>query len=313
MDLKGTEYLYFDDKKGKLGLSKHTLDASGALPNTLNQIYKAGKAEGLGWVFYNDESPFEDNANSSRGHTKGVLAFDLETNSGFWLINSVPKFPPQDTYTFPNSGTGNAQTLLCITLHDADVARQIAEQMRYAHQPNVYLASPIPKGMAMEDARARLIKNDVGMGATPFHASVQFSSRGGKKFMCLAKNKPWGLDFYNDLVGPALHDDLDVETWEHGATPSNMQSDKVHRVVDMKGIDLNKLGYNIRWPEPDDHAKLAISDRKEDTRYVCVGDINFTLSQRHRGGGTVAFQCDALWQAISDILVGVWLPPKTHG
>lgn len=79
----------------------------------------------------------------------------------------------------------------------------------------------------------------------------------------------------------------------------------MHTVVDMKGIDLNPIGIDISWPEPDDHAKLCISARSELTHYVCVGDINFTLAQEKRGGGTVAFQCEALWKSLSQCLVGV--------
>ncbi len=148
-------------------------------------------------------------------------------------------------------------------------------------------------------------------GNSPFATTLPFLSKGGVKFTSIAKNKYWGLDFYNDLVGPTLHENLDVETWTHGTTPPSLQSDKVHTVVDMEGIDLNPLGYNIAWPESDDHAKLAISARSEDTHFICVGDINFTLSMRKRSGGTVAFQCDALWQSISSILVDVTTHLKT--
>ena len=93
--------------------------------------------------------------------------------------------------------------------------------------------------------------------------------------------------------------------------PPSIQSDKVHTVVDMDGIDLNPLGYDIVWPETDDHAKLAISARSEDTHYICVGDINFTLSMRSRSGGTVAFQCEPLYKSISSILVDVSTHLKT--
>ena len=123
--------------------------------------------------------------------------------------------------------------------------------------------------------------------------------------MSMAKNKTWGLDFYNDLVGPALNENLDVETWEHDPTPPALDSDNIHTVVDMAGINLMPLGIDISWPEPDDHAKLAISARSESTHFVCVGDINFTIAQRKRGGGTVAFQCEPLWQSLSICLVGV--------
>jgi deoxyribonuclease II len=310
--MTGTEYVYFDARKptdGKLTLSPNRVDKNGALPETLQQLYGTAAASNprLGWFFYNDENPITGKTNSSRGHTKGVLAFDLATNTAFWLVQSTPKFPPKATYSFPTTGEPNAQTLLCITLKDATVAQAIAKQMFTAQQPQVYLASKVPNELAKmpDDPRVKLIQNQVANGNTPVSAVIPFTSKAGTKFMSIAKNKYWGLDFYNDLVGPTLHDNLDVETWEHDPTPPSIDSDKVHTVVDMKGIDLNPLGIDAAWPEPDDHAKLAISARSEATHYVCVGDINFTVPMRKRSGGTVAFQCEPLWSSISAILVDV--------
>lgn len=310
--VNGTEYVYFDANASgtaKLALSPNTLDKTGALPSTLAQVYGAAAAANthLGWFFYNDENPINGVVNGSRGHTKGVLAFDLGSNTGFWLIQSTPKFAPKGSYAFPKTGMPNAQTLLCITLQDADTAQAIAKQMFAAQQPNVYLASKIPVDLAKEpnDPRVKLIQDQAASGSTPLSVVVPFNSKAGVKFMCIAKNKYWGLDFYNDLVGPTLHEDLDVETWEHDPTPPALDSDKVHTVVDMKAIDLGPLGIDIAWPEPDDHAKLAISARSEQVHYVCVGDINFTIAQRKRSGGTVAFKCEPLWSSISSILQGV--------
>lgn len=308
----GTEYAYFDANtpaNGKLTLSSHHVDQGGALPNTLKQVYQSRgtSAQHLGWFFYNDENPITGKVVGSRGHTKGVLAFDLGTDSAFWLIQSTPKFPPSGKYSFPATGMPNAQTLLCITLQDASVAQTIAKQMYAAQQPNVYLASKVPVDLANQpnDPRVLLIQNKVAKGSTPLSAVIPFHSKSGAKFTSMAKNKTWGLDFYNDLVGPALHDDLDVETWEHDPTPPSLDSDKIHTVVDMTGIDLRPLGIDFRWSESEDHAKLAISARSEADHFVCVGDINFTIAQRKRGGGTVAFQCEALWSSLSQVLVGV--------
>ena len=313
----GTEYIYFDANTpadGKAVLSQNQVDKNGALPNTLAQIYKSAN-QNLGWFCYNDENPITGKTNGSRGHTKGVLAFDLESDSVFWLIHSTPKFSPKGAYGYPATGIEMAQTLLCITLESADVAQLIARQMFVAQQPNVYLASDIPAALQNQpnDGRVKLIQNQAAQGTTPVQCVLPFNSKGGVKFMSIAKNKTWGLDFYNDLVGPTLSENLDVETWEHDPTPPPADSDKTHDVVAMKSVNLNPLGVDIAWGEEYDHAKLAISDRKEQIHYVCVGDINFTIAQRKRGGGTVAFQCEALWKSISSILEDVSLPPKKSG
>ena len=310
----GTEYVYFDANmpgSGKLVLSPDHVDQNGALPNTLKQVYGGAGNNKLGWFFYNDENPITGQVVGSRGHTKGVLAFDLASNSAFWLVQSTPKFPPKGSYSFPNTGMPNAQTLLCVTLQDAGTSQLIAKQMFGAQQPNVYLASAVPAGMAANDPRAQLIQNKVDAATQPVDAITPFQSKGGVKFMSMAKNKTWGLDFYNDLVGPALKENVEVETWEHAKTPQPEDSDKIHHVVDMKAVDFTKIGIPYKWPEPDDHAKLCISDLKETVHYVCVGDMNFTLAQRKRGGGTVAFQCEPLWKSLSAVLVGVTRFPRS--
>ena len=316
--LTGAEYVYFDASESstaRLMRPDDLVNKNGSLPNTLNQLYvtPGASTERMGWFFYNDEDPLTGKTNGTLGHTKGVLAFDFGTNTAFWLVQSTPKFPAKGQYEFPESGMPNAQTLLCITLKDADVSKAIANQMFAAQQPNVYLASPAPADLVHvpNDPRLQLMEGRVIEGNSPAATTLPFLSRGGVKFSSIAKNKYWGLDFYNDLVGPALHEDLDVETWTHGTMPPSLQSDKVHTVVDMTGIDLNPLGYDITWPETDDHAKLAISARSEGTHFVCVGDINFTLSMRKRSGGTVAFKCEPLWKSISSILTGVTTHLKT--
>jgi len=313
----GTEFVYYDSsgKKEKLTLSPNKISdpLKGAVSGTLNQIYNNLSDPNIGWFFYNDEDPLTGKTNGVRGHTKGVLAFDLQTNSGFWLIDSAPKFPLKDKYSYPSTATQNAQTFLCITLQDADTAKAIAAQMFVAQQPNVYLASAVPAAIkGTGDPRESLLQNKITTDTTAYANFIPFKSKGGQAFRCFAKNKHWDAvnndDFYNDLVGPALAENLSVETWEHGPEPGTQDSDKIHTVVAMKSVNLAPLGFtpSYLWSEESDHAKLAISAASEPgLKYVCVGDINFTKTMEKRSGGTVAFICDGLWQEISSILTEV--------
>ncbi len=321
----GTEYLYYDDiaakKKSRLSLSSKCINQKGALFQTLNQLFEPHVKSNshMGWFFYNDENPdyrsnYKNPNNNTafkpgrvigtRGHTKGVLAFDLVSNSAFWLVHSTPKFPGPNTYEFPKTGFEMAQTFLCITLKDATTAMKIAQQMFAAQQPNVYAASPTPTDLikSPNDDRVLLMHNKISSGRTPFVSKLPFKSRKGKSFHAIAKNKWWGHDFYNDLVGPTLHENLEVETWEHGKTPHETDSDKTHKVIAMKSVNLAPLKVPFSWSEAFDHAKLAISAPSEKVHWICVGDINFTIAQEKRGGGTVAFQCDPLWKSLREIL-----------
>ena len=67
---------------------------------------------------YNDEFP-NGTSSETAAHAKGVVAFD-GTGTGFWLVHSVPRFPPTPgpniTYSFPATGFRYGQTMLCISL-----------------------------------------------------------------------------------------------------------------------------------------------------------------------------------------------------
>ena len=131
---------------------------------------------------------------------------------------------------------------------------------------------------------------------------LSYKSRGGLNFKLIAKNKKWNKDFWCDLVGPTLKTNIDVESWIRGEKPPIQDSDGIHKTFDVKYIDLRPLGFPWTWPETHDHAKWGIS---EDSDWVCVGDINRMVSQRKRGGGTIAFQDPTLWAALSktDLIV----------
>lgn len=350
----GQEYLYFDSAMAKAGakpvLSKNLIDQSGALHDTLSPLFSdAAKAnKSLGWFCYNDEDRVVKKKSKvtnkvmesgtgppDRGHCKGVLAFDLASNSAFWLIHSVPRFPMQAKYEYPDSGLVMAQTMLCISLADADTAKNIAQLMYDAHGPNVNVASdllaagPIPpqgprrpaqqngfdpkvlpltdvlKQLGDKDPRVLLMQNTNNSMTKPkpYSGRVPFKSRGNQDFLAIAKNKAWGQDFYNDFVGKVLDEDIEVETWENakGKIPAEQKAGETHKVENMKSVNLAPLGIPYSWSESVDHAKLAISDRSNAAgtdRWVCVGDINFTDAQERRGGGTVAFKCESLWNSL---------------
>jgi len=338
----GDEYTYFDSEMARTSTSQLTLsarrirDAQGALLATLAQISgpAAKTNRSLGWYCYNDEDRLDSRSEGQGppwdcGHCKGVLAFDLASNTAFWLIHSVPLFPWPPDWQYRNGELEMGQTMLCITLSDAEAAQTIAQLMYDAHSPNVYLASDllantkgqlygyppaslpltdVPNKLGPTDPRSQLLKNmnAAKSGSTkPYAAQVRFLSRGGQKFRAMAKNKAWDKDLYNDLVGPALNEDIDVETWERvKAIPPERKTGETHEVVNMQGVNLTPLEIPYAWAEYNDHAKLAISDADNPpgSRWVCVGDINFTDAQEKRGGGTVAFQCDPLWNSLSKVL-----------
>lgn len=302
---KGYEYVYYDPNVGKVVTSPYQLTVDkGALDLTLDSIFN-NPSSTVGWVLYNDEKP--DGAkkskteadNGSLGHTKGVLAFDTATKTALWLLHSWPKYAFPGAKALPTPKYG--QTYLCVSI-DLDTANAIAAVMIDHQEPQVFTPR-LPDSLGATDA-LRALTQAIDPNAKGDSHVMDFQSRGGKKFKLIAKNRKWGGDFWNQLVGPAIGVNLDVETWIRGAIPSMQDSDAPgainlngkFEVFDVKSIDLTPLGAPWKWPETKDHAKWGIGVADD---WVCIGDINRMISQEKRGGGAIAFQEPPLWSALS--------------
>jgi deoxyribonuclease-2 len=298
----GYEYVYFDAGSSEVTRSPFRLDqGKGALNETLDAAFKAPAAT-TGWVLYNDEKPeeAEGSDDGNCGHTKGVLAYDVKTETALWLLHSWPKYvAPQETAA-PTPMYG--QTYLCLSLK-LSTAVQIAEQMKLDHEPQVFL----PRASKPANPAFDALAVDKHTPQQSNASNKEYRTAGGMTFRVLAKNRECNGDFWNGWVGPQLKENMDVETWIRGPVPPVADTDGIHKTFDVKFINLGPLGIHFAWPETRDHAKWGIT---KDGDWVCVGDINRMISQRKRGGGTIAFQSPKLWRALSktDLL----LAPPGH-
>lgn len=319
----GYEYIYYDSaidalpdpKKSdtdpnaprrRITKSPYVLNGGkGALNLTLDSVFKNFKnpPKTTGWILYNDEMPADVKRkdDGSKGHTKGVLAFDTESKTAYWLLHSWPKFIDPGATADPTPKYG--QTYMCISL-DLETAGKIAAQMANHQEPQVYFPNTanLPKTDPLYLLSQPLAPKPKGDGD-----SIDLKSIGGLDFKVIAKNKEWNDDFWNDLVGPTLKDDMDDETWIRGPIPPIADSDGIHKTFDIKYINLGALGAHWAWPETHDHAKWGVTLHDP---WVCVGDINRMISQRKRGGGTIAFQNKTLWMGL--LKAGLVLAPPGH-
>jgi len=297
----GYEYVYYDPNIGKVVKSPNLLtDGKGALDLTLDSVFEKPAAS-TGWILYNDEMPADAQRqdDSSFGHTKGVIAFDTTSKTALWLLHSWPKYADPQASDSQKPTPMYGQTFLCISL-DIATASRIAEQMGNHQEPQVFMPR-VPASLDQSDP-LYLLTQTLNPNAPGDSDVIDYKSRGGLAFKVIAKNRKWGKDFWNDLVGPALGADMDVETWIRGKIPPTLDSDGIHKTFDVKYIDFSPLGVPWAWPESHDHAKWGLT---VDSDWVCVGDINRMISQEKRGGGTIAFQDEKLWAALSktDLLV----------
>jgi deoxyribonuclease II len=295
----GYEYLYFDPSYAAPKRSAALLNSGhGALDLTLAAVFSC-PAPSTGWILYNDELPdgVPGSNKDDLGHTKGVIAFDVQSNTAFWLLHSWPKYPVPGTRTLPTPMFG--QTFLCVALSLA-TAKALAAQMVRFQQPQSYLPR-LPRGLPATSSLRRLTQplNPRLPGASN---QLGCKTRGGQAFQVFAKNRLWGKDFWSDLVGPGLHANMDDETWIRGPIPPILDSDGIYKTFDIKFITLHRLRAPWAWPETKDHAKWGITTTND---WVCAADINRMISQEKRGGGGIALQNHALWSALSktDLLV----------
>src|ERR1700744_3170145 len=94
----GYEYVYYDSTidsnpitaNRTVAKSNYVINShDGALNHTLDSVFANYDNPGptTGWIIYNDEYPSsitDKHDDSSKGHTKGVLAFDTATKTGYW-------------------------------------------------------------------------------------------------------------------------------------------------------------------------------------------------------------------------------------
>ena len=212
------------ERKTKLiALWEKDKNASDWPPNVKPNIHASGRKKDLNHP--------ADHGNN--GHCKGIIAFDLETDTAFWLSHSTPRIPPlhtpeADRFFYPDYAWEYAQTFICITLDGIETASKIAQLMSTQHEPQVY-GCHLPDGVQKDPNNEKWSGvRTLAQGTTPpdykaHHekdpskrrkpADLSFKSKGGKDFRLLAKSGAWYDDFWIDLVGPKLGADLRVETW----------------------------------------------------------------------------------------------------
>lgn len=126
-------------------MSTHFINSTSSFPGqTLAPIYDKIINPNLLVAMYNDAPAITGDYeyDFTKGHTKGVAV--ANENGGFWLVHSVPKYPPPMNtggYAYPNSGTVYGQSFLCISFK-ADEMRSIGKQLRM-NEPNFY-SSQVP-------------------------------------------------------------------------------------------------------------------------------------------------------------------------
>lgn len=292
----GTGFFYMDETNTDWSLSKYPVNGTTQHPvyNTLEPIYKSQNTSPYMYMMYNDEPP-KHSASLSHGHCKGVVAFNSTT--GFWLIHSVPMFPPQrqSGYSWPNNAYDYGQTFLCVT-YNIDMLDVIGLQMQYIY-PKIFdkywPAEFTSKYPNMADVLAHYRQKHIT--DPPFNREVLLKSKGQLNLHSFAKSADFHDDLYAAWIAPRFQDSIATETWRNGA--GNLESNctikyKVYNIQDVSFIDTG-----ILFKSTKDHSKWAITKDRHGY-WTCIGDINRQRTQFKRGGGTVCLSNFDIWNSF---------------
>jgi len=244
----------------------------------------------IAYGFYNDQPP-DDSYSTYRGHSKGAWSFD--SDQGFFLTHSVPKFPNylQNGFSYPSSGAYYGQSMMCVTLPSASF-NSLGTHFLYTY-PLSYNVS-IPE--ELQDMVPNLIKSVVEenhVTEKPYTAVEDIETIGGVSLKLFSKWKDADEDMISDFMAPELKSDLFSQTWQNGNNnlPSDCQDTYWTYTVEHMYISELDVGFSTH----DDHSKWAVGAPdgfKYNSDWVCIGDMNRQESQEDRCGGFMCFEND---------------------
>ncbi|NXW77730.1 DNS2B protein, partial [Hirundo rustica] len=305
--LLGLEYLYMDALAPQWQLGKYLINMTqGALGRTLQQLYETYKSKASDFPFlltnttayaiYNDETPVSDSKGSKHGHTKGFLF--LDKSQGFWVIHSVPLFPPipEDGYGYPSTGESFGQTAICITFK-YDQFIEIDQQM-LIYNPGIYSCS-IPDIFQADLPNLQKLCAKSRLPSAPLLHLSKLQSAHGETFLHFAKSHLFIDDIYVAWMAQELKTDLLAESWQHSGKKlySNCSLDYHVYNINIIGVPLNSTFRSIN-----DHSKWAVSRKYED-QWTCIGDLNRAVEQAWRSGGFICTQNKQIYQAFRHLIV----------
>lgn len=290
------EYAYADSDNPTLLLSDYLLDDAynNSVGWTLSQIYNNTQNDSVAYVLYNDD-PDEDH--SSFGHLKGDVCYNNE--QGFWLVHSVPKFPPrtEEGYFYPAPQAIYGQSFFCLTLSIStinDVAGQLLMDKPYVYDSHL-------SGEVEEAAPTMTQVINKEWIKTAANETIVIETLGGQELFVFAKNSKWDNNLYGSLVGPYFESSMMWETWMNGADRNKMPTEcnVTYQVINVRTLELPG---QPPFKETQDHSKWGVSISKPGI--FCIGDVNRQYSQSKRGGGTVCAKHKEMWQSLTDVITG---------
>ncbi|XP_075689038.1 deoxyribonuclease-2-beta isoform X1 [Rhinoderma darwinii] len=291
----GLDYLYLDSKSQGWQVSKFLINMTqGAMAHVLQQLYQSYKRNDTAYMLYNDSPPVINSSFTKRGHSKGALLFDRY--QGFWLVHSIPHFPPfpEDGFGYPSTGRRYGQGALCVT-YKYNQFTQIAAQLLY-YNPNVYNCS-IPDIYQKDLWDLYRICQGFQFPWIETTRLASLESAQGESFLNFAKSKYFHDDIFTAWMAQKLQTDLLTETWQPIGIEVLSNCTLPWHVYTIKTITFGNHSFYSRF----DHSKWCVSRLSKDM-WTCVGDLNRYPEQIWRSGGFICTQNKLIYTAFRNIV-----------
>ncbi|XP_036047285.1 deoxyribonuclease-2-beta [Onychomys torridus] len=296
----GLEYLYLDSTMRSWRKSQHLVNSSkSVLGRTLEQLYKVhtSKSNDTAYLVYNDGVPKSMNYSRKYGHTKGLLVWNRI--QGFWLIHSVPRFPPfpEDGYDYPSSGRRYGQSGICITFKYSQY--EVLDSQLLVSQPNIYSCS-IPNTFHRELIHMpQLCAKSSSLKIHGRHLTVLQSAQ-GQNFFHFVKSDSYTDDIFTAWMAQHLKTDLLAETWQRKGRELPSNCSLPYHVYNIKAI---KLYHRPYFSSHHDHSKWCVSTQGSKYRWTCIGDLNRDPHQAFRSGGFICTHNQDIYYSFHRLLV----------
>ncbi|XP_006149528.1 deoxyribonuclease-2-beta isoform X2 [Tupaia chinensis] len=296
----GLEYLYLDSTIRTWRRSKQLMNTTrSVLGRTLQQLYEAqaSKSNNTAYLIYNDGVPKSVNYSRKYGHTKGLLLWDRA--QGFWLIHSIPRFPPipEEGYDYPPSGRRNGQSGICITFKYSQY--EAIDFQLLVYNPNVYSCS-IPAAFQHKLVHMlQLCTGNISSEAPRRHLTTLQSAQ-GQNFLHFAKSDSFFDDIFVAWMAQQLKTHLLAETWQRKRQELPSNCSLPYHVYNIKAIKTSRQSYFSSYQ---DHAKWCISQKGARNRWTCIGDLNRSPYQAFRSGGFICTQNRQIYQAFQSLVL----------
>ncbi|XP_006898437.1 PREDICTED: deoxyribonuclease-2-beta [Elephantulus edwardii] len=297
----GLEYLYLDSTTRNWKRSKQLMNATkSVLGRTLQQLYEvyASKSNNTAYLIYNDGIPKSHSYNRKYGHTKGLLLWNRV--QGFWLIHSIPRFPPipEEGYDYPPTGRRNGQVGICVTFK-YNQYKAIDYQL-LIYNPNVYSCS-VPDTFLQELTHMpQLCARSGSTSVTPLRKLATFQSAQGKNFLHFAKSDSFNDDIFTAWMAQKLKTHLLTETWQRKTQELPSNCSLPYHVYNIKAIKIPGTSYVSSYQ---DHAKWCVSLKGTKNPWTCIGDLNRSPYQASRSGGFICTQNRHVYQAFRKLVL----------